>query len=214
MSRKGVKVWLLGTLTFLSSLFTLEAFLWLTTDSRVVLLSHLPFIEFLGSINPLHYFIGALGATFFFWGATAIVALHNPVEVFLSKVVEDGKKENEKEVELLEAKTSILEMMSDTLNENTRALTSLKDVTFNVRAEVLNLSPLRVEVENLKAMLTHLNKTIKKMEQKMSEQKVCPACGKKVSETFRLCPFCGENLLKPTREMITVQPVITMEKSK
>jgi rRNA maturation endonuclease Nob1 len=204
----------LGSLTFSSALFTLEAFLWLTMGSRPVLLNHLPFIELVGQIDPLHYFIGALTVTFFFWGATAIVALHNPVEAFLSKVVEDGRKENEKEVELLEAKTSILEMMSDTLNENTSALTSLRDVTFNVRAEILNLSTLRVEVENLKNMLTHLNRSIKKLEQKMSEQKVCPTCGKKVSETFRICPFCGENLLKPTCEVITLQPVISMEKSK
>ena len=214
MSRKGLKVWFLGSLTFLSALFTLEAFLWLTNNTKLVLLNLLPFTDLLGPVNPMLYLIGTLITTLLLWGATATVALHNPLENFLGKVIEDGKKENEAETEFLETKTSILEMFSDTLNENTKSLASLKDLTQNIRTEVVNLRPLREELENLKTNLTYLNKSIKRLQQNMSKRKLCPACGRKVSEKFRLCPFCGENLLKLPIEAIASSPIAIAKKTK
>lgn len=28
----------------------------------------------------------------------------------------------------------------------------------------------------------------------MSEEKICPFCGKQISEDFKICPYCGKNI--------------------
>lgn len=198
MVRKGVAVWILGSLTFLAGLHALDGFLWLTgTTNESFLLLIYPFVGTLEIINPLLYLSCSLIAAFLLWGGTTVVALRSPVETFLGKVLEDGKKENQADVELLEAKTSILEMMSQTLENNNKMLGGVRDLLFNVRSEVLSLEPLSETVEALKSDFDGLKKIIKRLEKEVKKHKLCPACGRKVSAEFRLCPYCGENLLKP-----------------
>ncbi|UCH31955.1 MAG: zinc-ribbon domain-containing protein [Candidatus Bathyarchaeota archaeon] len=198
MVKKGLAVWILGSLTFLSGLHSLDGFLWLTgNESGSLFLGIYPFTRFFEPINPMLYLLGSLLAVFLLWGGTTVVALQNPIETFLGKVLEDGKKENQADVELLEARTSILEMMSETLQNNSSLLAGLRDVVFNVRSEVLNIEPLRRNMQELKADTTRLKKMMKHLEREVKKYRQCPACGRKVLPEFRLCPYCGENLLKP-----------------
>jgi rubrerythrin len=196
--RKGVAVWVLGSLTFLAGLHSLDGFLWLTgNQSQSVFLTLYPFTKLLGSIGSDIYLLCSLTAVFLLWGATTIVALRNPIEAFLGKVLEDGKRENDGDVELLETRTSILEMMCETLENNSKMLSGLRDVVFNVRSEVLNLEPLEKRVESLKSDVKGLKKIMKRLETEIRKYQLCPACGREIMEKFRLCPYCGENLLKP-----------------
>lgn len=199
MVRKGVAVWILGSLTFLVGLHTLDGFLWMTgnlADPMIFVIY--PSNELFNILNPTAYFICSLVVLFFLWGGTVVVALRNPIETFLGKVLEDGRKESQSDVELLEAKTSILEMMSETLTNNSTLLSGLRDVVFNVRSEVLRLDPLNEHVEAMRSDVERLKKVIKQLEREIKRRQLCPACGRKVSEKFRLCPYCGENLLKPS----------------
>ena len=198
MVRKGVAVWALGSSTFLAGLHALDAFLWMAgIESESLFLAVYPFTRFVDIANPTVYFICSLVAVFLLWGGTTVVALRNPLEVFLGKVLEDGKKENQADVEFLETRTSILEMMSATLEENCRLLGGLRDVVFNVRSEVLSLEPMKGYVEGLKGDVEGLKKMVKRLEREVKKYKLCPACGREVLAEFRLCPYCGENLLKP-----------------
>jgi len=198
MVRKGVAVWILGSLTFFAGLHSLDGFLWLTgVENKSWLLSIYPFADRLGAIDPILYLLCSLITVFLLWGGTTIVAMKNPIETFLGKVLEDGKKENQSDVELLEAKTSILEMMSETLENNSKLLSGLRDVVFNVRREVLNLEPLKKSLEGLRGDVEGLKKMMKGLEKEIKKYKLCPACGREVLAEFRLCPYCGENLLKP-----------------
>lgn len=200
MVRKGLTVWILGSLTFIAGLHALDGFLWLANQSSSVLLGIYPFTRYIGPVDPIVYLLGSLVAVFTLWGGTTLVGLRNPIETFLGKVLEDGKRENKADVELLETRTSILEMMSETLENNSKLLSGLRDVVFNVRGEVLNLRPLSKSVEDLKDDVEGLKKMTKQLEKEVKKHKLCPACGRQVLPKFRLCPYCGENLLKPTVE--------------
>ncbi len=105
----------------------------------------------------------SISSTFLLWGGTASVALQNPIENFLGKVLEDGKRENESDVELLEAKTSVLEMMSETLSDNSGSLSKLTDVVFNIRSSVLRLEAMNQNVEALKIEVKSLRKSVQSL---------------------------------------------------
>ncbi len=217
--RKGVAVWVLGSLTFLAGLHALDGFLWLTGyEHESVLLSVYPFTGLLGTLDPVLYFVFSLVAVFLLWGGTTVVALRNPIETFLGKVLEDGKKENQGDLELLEAKTSVLEMMSETLANNSSLLAGLRDVVFNVRSEVLRLQPVNESVEALREDIGKLKKTLKNLEREIKKYKLCPACGREILAEFRLCPYCGENLLKPAVDsgavMLAALPISHAERKK
>lgn len=217
MVRKGIAVWILGSLTFLAGLHSLDGFLWLTgVENESWLLSIYPFAGRLEAVSPVIYLLCSLIAVFLLWGGTTIVAMRNPIETFLGKVLEDGKKENQADVELLEARTSILEMMSETLENNSGLLSGLRDVVFNVRREVMNLEPLKKSLETLKGEVEGLKKMMKGLEKEIKKYKLCPACGREVMAEFRLCPYCGENLLKPAVDsgavMLAALPLSKEEK--
>ena len=217
MVRKGVAVWVLGSLTFLAGLHALDGFLWLAgSESESLLLRIYPFIGMLEAVDPVFYLICSLVAAFLLWGGTTVVALRNPIETFLGRVLEDGKKEDQTDVELLEAKTSILEMMSETLENNSKLLGGLRDTVFNVRSGILALEPLNRNVEALKDDVEGLKRMVKRLEREVKKYKLCPACGREVLAEFRLCPYCGENLLKPAVDsgavMLAALPVSQTKK--
>ncbi len=216
MVRKGIAVWILGGLTFIAGLHALDAFLWLTeSQEKSQFLALYPFTKFFDAVNPAVYLLCSIGAVFVLWGGTAVVALRNPIEVFLGKVLEDGNKENQADVELLEARTSVLEMMSATLEENSKLLSGLRDTIFNVRSEVLSFKPMKEGVEELRSDVEGLRKIVKRLEREVKKYKLCPACGRDILAEFRLCPYCGENLLKPAVDSGSVMlAAIPMAKEK
>ncbi|UCE95396.1 MAG: hypothetical protein JSV51_06615 [Candidatus Bathyarchaeota archaeon] len=198
MVKKGIATWILGFLTLLAGLHALDGFLWMVNvQNDSLFLALYPFSGAARSVSPELYFFCMLAAVFFLWGGTAVVAVRNPIESFLAKVLEDGKRENQADVELLETRTSILEMMSGTLENNSKLLAGLRDVVFNIRSEVLSIEPMRRKVGELKGDVDSLRKTLKHLEREIKKSKLCPACGREVLTKFRLCPYCGEILLKP-----------------
>ena len=193
---KGIAVWILGSLTFLAALHVLEAFFALTQNAPTVLLKLYPFSPWLGSVNVVAYFWGSLIATFLLWGATCIIALRNPLDMLLSRVLRDAQSENEEEVSLLSAKGNYLELMNEGLIRNTIEISNVKDLMQNVRAEVVNLRPLQDAVGGIRSDITSLKTSLKKLETSLSRNVLCPACGKDVQSDFRICPYCGEDLLR------------------
>jgi len=192
---KGVAVWILGFLTFLAVLHVLEAFFALTQNVPITLLRLYPFSSWFGTIDVSMYFWGSLVAAFALWGVTCMIALRSPLDMLLSRILNDAQVENEEEVSIVSTKGNFLEMMNDNLIGNTVELGNVKDLLFNVRAEMTSLRSLQDVVGVVKTDVAHLKTSLKKLEINLTKTMLCPACGKDVQPDFRICPYCGENLL-------------------
>ncbi|MCD6240754.1 zinc ribbon domain-containing protein [Candidatus Bathyarchaeota archaeon] len=193
MVRKGVAVWVFSTLSFIAAIHALEAALWLFFDRAPVLLKNYPIINEL-NVNPLLYFSSSAFITFIFWGITCIIALENPIERFLNHILSDAKKQTELESEFIEENKTILDMISETLTENNRLLAQIRDLTYNVRAEISVVKPLTEGIEKINSEIEKLRKEVKKIKVEIKKPNVCPTCGKEVLPDFNICPYCGENL--------------------
>jgi len=191
--KKGVAVWIFSTLSFLMAIHAFEAALWLFFGKEAVLLKIYPIINEL-NITPLFYFAISTFLTLTFWGLTCIIALENPIEKFLNHILSDAKKQAEMEAEFVEDNRSILDMISETLTENNRLLAQIRDLTYNVRAELSAVKPLAEGIEKVSAEMEKLKKEIKKIKVEIKKSSICPTCGKEVLPEFNICPYCGENL--------------------
>ena len=193
MARKGIIVWLLSSLTFVSLIHLIEAIYVLFFNGQIRLLQLYPLInDKLQAITPMTYLCITAAATFILWGITCAVAFENPVEIFLNKILSDAKTQTAVEAQLLEEKSEILDAMNETIELNSGYLAQVKDIVYNVRTEVKEIQPLKENVEKIRAELASLKKEIKKIEEKAQFPNICPACGKPLLPEFKICPYCGE----------------------
>jgi hypothetical protein len=193
---KGVAVWVFGSLTFLAVLHVLEAFFALTLHGSIVLLRLYPFSSFFGAINVVMYFWVSLTVASVLWGITCIIALRSPLDTWLNRILKDSQLKNEEEVSIVSAKGNVLDMMNEGLISNAVELGNVKDLLANVRAEVVGLRGLQDVVGSVKSDLVSLKVSLKKLESDLARNVVCPACGRGVQPDFRICPYCGEDLLR------------------
>lgn len=198
MANKGITVWLFSTLTFIALIHVLEAASALFFNRSIMLLKLYPFINEL-NVTPLGYLFGSATAAILLWGITCVVALRNPVEAFLGKVFSDAEVESKTDDQILEEKKNILTLMYETLEMNRTNLSQMRDILFNVRAGVIDLSPLKEDISKIELQIGKLTKTIKKFEEKTGKTTRCPVCGKPIQPDFNVCPYCGENLRLPQR---------------
>jgi uncharacterized OB-fold protein len=70
-------------------------------------------------------------------------------------------------------------------------LAQTRDVTYNVRAELVNLRFLPEETERLSAEIEEL----KNVKENFKKPNLCPSCGNIVLPRFKVCPYCGENCI-------------------
>lgn len=201
MVRKSVAVWILGSLTFLAGIHVIDGFLWFTGfQNASILLQLYPFGEITRGINSVVYLVCTFMLTFGLWGGTTFVALRNPIETFLGKVLDEGNRENPADIELLEARTSILEMIGETLENNSKRLAGLEDLVLSVRSEVLSLESLDKRLEALTGevkSLKEISKLLKKSRQSRKERD---------SRAFDVLPAPA---LSPYYEEALAQPVTT-----
>ncbi|MEM2318753.1 MAG: hypothetical protein QW142_05000 [Candidatus Bathyarchaeia archaeon] len=207
MTKKGFGVWLFSTLTAVAVIHLIDAARALFFNKPVIILRLYPVDEAkLQAITPNIYFLAAAASTTIFWGITCAIALENPVEAFLNKILSDAKKQSAVESQLLEEKSEILDVMNETVELNNQILSQIKDVVYNIRAEIKEIQPLKESIEKIKTELSHLKRELKTFEEKLKYPNICVACGKPVLPEFNICPYCGETL-KPVKEQI-----ITLEK--
>ena len=126
MAKRGITVWIFSTLSFIAGIHTLEAASALFFQKEIVLLKLYPIINEL-DISPLLYFVASSLLTLTFWGITCISAVESPIERFLNKILSDAKKQCEMESELVEDNRGILDMISETLTENSRLLAQIRE---------------------------------------------------------------------------------------
>ena len=122
------------------------------------------------------------------------MAVETPVERFLDTMLSDAKRQSEIECEMVDDNRSVLDMMCETITENNKVLAQTRDITYNVRSELINLRTLPEETERLSTEIEELKKELKNLKQNFKKPSLCPSCGNIVLPRFKVCPYCGENL--------------------
>ena len=207
MAKKGLAVWVFSSLTFLSVAHLVESIYVVISGSPIRLLAMYPFIgDTLNTMSPTAYLWLSIVVSLVCWGITCAVAFQNPMEQFLNKVLSDAKRQSTVESQLVDSKAEILDAMYETLESGSQAISTVKDMMFNVRSEVKQLQPLASTVDLIRHELNGLVEEVEKLEGKMKFTYVCRSCGKPLLPEFKICPYCGEDsqLLRAQAPLISV----------
>ena len=185
-------VWIFGFLTFLTVLFTMDAFLSLTFGGKSSLLELYPFNvikNIFGNIDTATYFWISLISAFAFFGFTCLVAFQDPLSAILDKILSEAAKTEDSQVDQsnLEPGIGVLEMINHTLTSNSITLHAVKE-GFNSIKDSLNSMKM-----DLTRLTTRLEK-LERMEIDVIKARKCPSCGKDLLPEFKFCPFCGEKM--------------------
>lgn len=206
MTRKRISVWLFSTLTILAFIHLAEAIFVLVFNNQIKLLQAYPLInEKVQDLTPTTYFWVSAIATFILWGITCAIAFDNPVETFLNKIISDAKQQSAVEAQMLDEKGELLDIINETVLMNNTLIGQVKDLIHNVRTEVKEIQPLKENVEKLKTEISRLKKGTPELEESIMYPSKCPTCRKPVLPTFKLCPYCGENIGLLPERMISVR---------
>jgi hypothetical protein len=176
LAKKGVLVWVFSALTFVAILHLFDAVSAMFFDNQIKLLQLYPLIsEELQRISPSVYFFASALTTLILWGITCIIAFDNPVELFLSKMLSEAKEENNLEVQTVEKKSELLDLMNETVLADSLLLGEIKDLTYNIRADVKEIGTLKENIERIKTEINCLKREIKKFEEIKYLKNVRPA---------------------------------------
>ncbi len=195
MRKKGIAIWLFTTLTFIALIHLIDAAAALIFNNPAQLLQLYPIInQQLQQIPTDIYLYLTAASTAILWAITCLIAVDNPVEEFLNKILSDAKTQTTTEAKILESKSEIFDLMYETIESDSENLAQVKDLICNMRAEVKDIQPIKEKMEKTRTELTGLKRQIKTLEEKLLFTAVCPACGKMLRPDFKLCPYCGENI--------------------
>jgi rRNA maturation endonuclease Nob1 len=195
LRKKGIAIWLFTTLTFIALIHLIDAAAALLFNSQTHLLQLYPFINQQLQQIPLDiYLYASAAATVTLWAITCLIAVDNPVEEFLNKILSDAKTQTTTETQILESKSEIFDLMYETIESDSETLAQVKDLMRNMRSEVKDIQPIKETMEKTRTELNSLKRHMKTLEEKLLFTIVCPACGKMLRPDFKLCPYCGENI--------------------
>ena len=200
--KRGTAVCILGTMSFIATIHVFEAFVAVFFNTEIVLLKLYPFISSL-NVESLNYLIGSLVISSVLLAMTFRLAFSSPLENYLNMILSDANRTSEAECELVTDNRSILDMMCESITHISTVLGQTKDITYNVRSELVNLRPIPQTTEKLSADIKEVKKEIVKLKKNFKKQNTCPSCGGNVLTTFKICPYCGEALqLSPEKIIV------------
>jgi rRNA maturation endonuclease Nob1 len=195
LRKKGIAIWLFTSLTFIALIHLIDAASAILFNNPAQLLQLYPFINPQLQQIPIDiYLYLAAASTAILWAITCLIAVDNPVEEFLNKILSDAKSQSTTEAKILESKSEIFDLMYETVESDSETLAQVKDLMRNMRAEVKDIQPIKETMEKTRTELVSLKRQIKTLEEKLLFTIVCPACGKMLRPDFKLCPYCGENI--------------------
>ena len=202
MVNRGKYMWVFGPLSFIAVIHVIEAFITLSFDKEVVLLKMYPFIGST-SINSLSYFIVSLIGASVLIAVTFRLIFSNPLENYLNMIVAQASKTNDEECELVANNGSILDMMYESVDYISTMLGQTKDLTYNVRSELVSLCSIPKKTDKLSAEIKQVKNELFTLKESLKKIKTCPSCNKDVLDNFKICPYCGEALkLSPEKVII------------
>jgi predicted Zn-ribbon and HTH transcriptional regulator len=207
---KGIKIFILSTLTFASLIHTIDAVLAFLSVNQAQLLRIYPLIgEYLAQMPLNIYLWTSAGSTIAFWAITCIVAFNNPIEAFINKTLSDCQEQKETGQHVLEAHSDFFDSMYQTMEESKRELGQTHDLVWNLRGEIKDMQKMKGTFEETRKELVDLKKQVRMMEEKIIFPLRCKACGKPSRADFSLCPYCGSEI--KIREEAVCKPVFSVE---
>jgi DNA repair exonuclease SbcCD ATPase subunit len=203
LRKKGIAVWFFTTLTFIALIHLIDAAAALIFNGPIHILQLYPLInEQLQQIPIDIYLYASAVATVALWAVTCLIAVDNPVEEFLNKILSDAKTQTQTEAQILESKSEILDLMYETIESDSEILAQVKDLMRNMRAEVKDITPIKETIEKTRSEVGNLKKQMHMLEEKLLFTIVCPSCGKMLRPDFKLCPYCGESIALQEKIMV------------
>lgn len=202
MVNRGKYTWVFGSLSFIAIIHVIEAFITLFFNKEIVLLRMYPFVGST-SINTLSYLLVSLIGTSVLIAVTFKLALSSPLENYLNMIMSEANRVNEEECEMVANNHSMLDMMYESIDYISTMLGQTKNLTCNVRSELVNLRSIPQKTDKLSAELKQVKKVLFQLKQSVKKSKTCPSCNKDVLDSFKICPYCGEALkLSPEKIII------------
>jgi hypothetical protein len=195
VAKKGMKIWILSTLTVASLIHSIDAAFAFISNSQVQLPKIYPFIgAYLGQIPTDIYLYTTIAITIVMWGLTCLIACNNPIEAFLNKTLTDAQEQTANEQKIMEENSSFFEQIYQSMDESTRELGKTNDLVLNLRTEVKDMQNMKETFEKARGELAGLKKQVRMLEEKLIFPLLCKACGKPLRADFRLCPYCGQEV--------------------
>lgn len=195
MAKKGLKIWIMTTLTFISLIHLIDSAISFLSYSPSRILQLYPIIDgYIAQVPKDIYLYASASVTFVLWGITILIVFDNPVETFLNTILSDVQKQKEEDKQTLENNSDFFDLMFENMEENNEKLGTIKDLVRNIRAEVKDIQPIKEQIEKTRGELTNLKKQVLLVEEKMIFPLICSACGKPLRADFNLCPYCGQEI--------------------
>lgn len=196
LRKKGIAIWLFSSLTVISLIHITDAASALFFNNPTQILQLYPFINQQLQQIPLDIYLYTTAATTtVLWAVTCLIAFDNPVEAFLNKILSDAKNQSATEAQILDSKNEIFDLMYETIESDSEILAQVKDIMRNIRSEVKDIQPMKEVMNATRTELCSLKEQMQTFEEKLLFNIVCPACGKMLRADFKLCPYCGENII-------------------
>lgn len=185
-TRKDLAVWISGYLTFLSILFTFDAFFFFGGPNS--LLNLYPVYEIvhgiLGDINAPTYIWLTSISTFILFGITCAFVCQDPFTALMKKMASEARSEENQMDASFESGLNTLEMINHSLTHHSIDLNEVKN----------SLRDLKGSIEAMNIGMTRLTEKLTSMKRETTIRMECASCGNKILPEFRLCPYCGKEL--------------------
>ncbi|NIR87124.1 zinc-ribbon domain-containing protein [Candidatus Bathyarchaeota archaeon] len=185
-TRKELAVWISGYLTFLSILFTFDAFFFFGGPNSLMKLYPIYTVVhgILGDINAATYIWLTSISTFILFGITCAFLCEDPFTHLIKKMASEAQLEENQIDGSFQSNLNTLEMINHSLTHHSIDLNEVKK----------NLHNLKDKIEAVDIGIARLTAKLASMERETTMRMECASCGNKILPEFKLCPYCGKEL--------------------
>ena len=185
-TRKDLAVWISAYLTFLSVLFTFDAFFFFGSPNSLMNLYPIYSIVhgIFGDIAASTYIWLTAISTFILFGITCTFLYQDPLALLIKRMASEASSEENQMEASLEPGLNTLDMINHSLTNHSIDLKEVKN----------SLSTLKDSIEAMNIGMTRLTEKLANLERRTTMSIECASCGNKILPEFRLCPYCGKEL--------------------
>lgn len=185
-TKKDMAVWISGYLTFLSILFTFDAFFFFGSPNSLMKLYpvYATIRWVFGNIDASTYLWLTLISTFILFGITCTFVFQDPFTLLIKKLISEVQSEENQMDDSLEPSLNTLEMINHSLTNHSIDINDVKK----------SLSNLKDSIEAMKIGMTKLTAKLARLEREITKTMEYTSCRNRIQPEFELCPYCGREL--------------------
>lgn len=185
-TRKDLAVWISGYLTFLSILFTFDAFFFFEAPNSLLKLYPVYAVihGIFGDIDASTYLWLTSISTFILFGITCTFVFQDPFTLLIKKMASETQSEENQMDDSFKSSLNTLEMINHSLTNHSIDLNEVKN----------SLRNFKDSIEAMKIGMTRMTAKLASLEREIAKTMDCKSCGNKILPEFKLCPYCGKEL--------------------